>query len=40
MSPGFLDKCIKSELENIILQMLYDDPEWQDENFVRDYLDM
>lgn len=35
----FLDKCSKSELENIILQMLYDGPEWQYESFVRDYLD-
>lgn len=36
----FLDKCSKSELENIILQMLYDGPEWQYESFVRDFLDM
>ena len=37
---NFLDKCSKSELENIILQMLYDGPEWQYESFVRDYLDI
>lgn len=35
-----LGKCSKSELENIILQMLYDGPEWQYESFVRDYLDI
>lgn len=36
----FLDKCKKSELQNIIWQMLFDAPEWQYESFVRDYLDM
>ena len=36
----FLHKCSKSELENIILQMLYDGPEWQYESFVRDYLEL
>ena len=37
---SFLDGCDKEELENIILQMLYDGPEWQYDSFVRDYLDM
>ena len=36
----FLDKCSKTELENIIWQMLFDGPEWQYNRFVRDYLNM
>lgn len=31
----FLDKCTKTELENIIWQILSDGPEWQYESFVR-----
>lgn len=36
----FLDKCDKSELADIIWQMLFDGPEWQYERFVREYLDI
>lgn len=37
---SFIDRGDKTELENIILQLLYDGPEWQYESFVRDYLEM
>lgn len=36
----FLTKCKKSELEDIIWQMLFDGPEWQYDRFIRDYLDI
>ncbi|MEE3428852.1 MAG: SWIM zinc finger family protein [Ruminococcus sp.] len=36
----FLEKCDKSELADIIWQMLFDGPEWQYERFVREYLDI
>ncbi len=36
----FLEKCNKSELADIIWQMLFDGPEWQYERFVREYLDI
>ena len=34
----FLDQCKKDDLKGIIWQMLFDGPEWQYDNFLREYL--
>ncbi len=35
-----IHKMKKSELEEVLLQILYDGPEWQYDHFVRDYVDV
>ena len=39
MIQKYIKKLTKPQLQEILLQVLYDDPEWQFERFVREYIE-
>ncbi len=39
MIQKYIKKLSKTELQEALLQVLYDGPEWQFDRFIREYID-